>query len=172
MISSLYYDPPDKEDLPLIKYLKTDDAKCVGCMNCTADCSVKYFKEDNPALSCIAVQGLGKSAFHLVACDQECRKCAAECPTKAISVTSAGVVVINKGLCVGCLACVAVCPIEAMLWYPGGKTPFKCIACGSCVKKCPKEALSIVEKEESPESRWPFEVEAAVNRSGTRGAAK
>jgi len=156
----------------VIKYLKMDDAKCVGCMNCTSACSIKYFKEDNPALSCIEVQGKGKNAFHLVSCDQECRRCVAECPTKAISVAPTGIVVINKNLCVGCLACVAVCPIEAMKWYPGGKNPFKCIACGACVKTCPKDALSIEEKEDSPASRFPFEVEARVSRKAAEGGVK
>ncbi len=150
----------------MIKYLHTDDSKCVGCMTCTAVCSQMYFKEDNPAKSCIQVFGMGKGAFHLVACDQECRKCVMECPTQAITVSKTGVVMINKSLCVGCLACVAVCPIEAMRYYPGYKNPFKCIACGACAKKCPKEALSVREKEESPAARRPFEVAAAVSQGG------
>jgi ferredoxin len=71
---------------------------------------------------------------------------------------------INKSLCVGCLACVAVCPIEAMRFFPGESTPFKCIACGACVKTCPKEALEIAEKEDSPASRFPFEVAEAARK--------
>ncbi|TFG83441.1 MAG: 4Fe-4S dicluster domain-containing protein [Spirochaetales bacterium] len=147
-----------------MKYLKLHDDKCVGCMNCVATCSRMYFKEENPAKSRIQVLGLGAGKFHLVACDQECRKCVAECPTQAITVNSQGVVMINKGLCVGCLACVAVCPIEAMRFFPGDSTPFKCIACGSCVKTCPKEALEIAEKEDSPASRFPFEVAEAARK--------
>ena len=162
----------------MIKYLKTDDSKCVGCMTCAAVCSTMYFKEDNPAKSSIqvnpvsaplAVAGQSASAmpgaaFHLVACDQECRKCVAECPTQAISVAKTGVVLIDKRLCVGCLACVAVCPIGAMRFYPGGKHPFKCIACGACARKCPKAALAVAEKEESPASRKWAEAAAAVNQ--------
>lgn len=148
----------------MIKYLKLHDDKCVGCLNCTATCSRMYFKEDNPARSRIQVLGLGGGKFHLAACDQECRKCVAECPTQAITVNSQGVVMINKGLCVGCLACVAVCPIEAMRFFPGESTPFKCIACGACVKTCPKEALEIAEKEDSPASRFPFEVAEAARK--------
>lgn len=131
----------------MTKYLKTDDSKCVGCMTCTSVCSRLYHKEENPAKSCIEVQGLGSGRFHLVACDQECGACLRECPVKAISIRPNGVLVVDKNLCVGCLACVAVCPIEAMRWYPGTSTPFKCVACGACVRSCPKDALSIAEKE-------------------------
>jgi len=112
-----------------------------------------YFKEDNPAKSRIQVNGIGKNAFHLIACDQECRKCVQECPTQALTVSKTGVVTLNRSLCVGCLACVAVCPIEAMRYFPGDKNPFKCIACGTCVKACPKEAIEIAEKDESDASR-------------------
>jgi Fe-S-cluster-containing dehydrogenase component len=140
--------PLGQEVRAVIKYLKTNDGKCVGCMSCAAACSKLYFKAENPARSSIQVNGLGKNAFHLIACDQECRKCVAECPTQAISVSKSGVVMIDKKLCVGCLACVAVCPIEAMRWFPGDKNPFKCVACGACVKACPKQAIEIATKEE------------------------
>jgi Fe-S-cluster-containing dehydrogenase component len=154
---------PEKEDpLPVIKYLKTHDEKCVGCMSCSSACSQMYFKEDNPAKSRIQVNGIGKGAFHLIACDQECRKCVQECPTQALAVSKTGVVAFNKTLCVGCLACVAVCPIEAMRYFPGDKNPFKCIACGTCVKTCPKEAIEIAEKDESYASRAWAEAIAAV----------
>jgi len=149
----------------VIKYLKLDDSKCVGCMDCTAACSRAYAKEDNPAKARIQVLELGGGRFHLVACDQECRKCVAECPVQAITVNKQGVVMIDKKLCVGCLACVAVCPIGAMRFYPGESATFKCVACGICVKACPKDALSIAEKEDSPASRFPFEAAAAVAKS-------
>ena len=177
----------------MIKYLKTDDAACVGCMTCTAVCSTRYFKDDNPAKSCIQVnplpaaaassaastesakastgQGARSAGFHLVVCDQECRKCVAECPTQALTVAKTGVVVMNKSLCVGCLACVAVCPIEAMRFYPGLKHPFKCVACGACAAKCPKAALSIAENEETPASREWAEPLAALTAATTGRAA-
>jgi carbon-monoxide dehydrogenase iron sulfur subunit len=148
----------------VIKYLKTDDEKCVGCMSCTSACSRMYFKEDNPAKSRIQVNPLGAGNFHLIACDQECRRCVMECPTQALSVSKSGVVQLDKSLCVGCLACVAVCPIEAMRFFPGDRQPFKCIACGACAKKCPKEALVLAEKEESPASRAWAEAIALVRQ--------
>jgi anaerobic carbon-monoxide dehydrogenase iron sulfur subunit len=134
----------------VIKYLATKDEKCVGCMTCASVCSRLYFKEDNPAKSRIQVNDLSRGAFHLVACDQECMACVRECPTKAISRGSAGAITIDQKKCIGCLACVAACPIGAMRWFPGLKTPFKCIACGACAKECPKQALEIIKKEEKP----------------------
>ena len=83
----------------MIKYLKTHDEKCVGCMGCSSACSQMYFKEDNPAKSRIQVNGIGKGAFHLIACNQECRKCVQECPTQALAVSKTGVVAFNKALC-------------------------------------------------------------------------
>jgi len=149
----------------VIKYLRLDDARCVGCMECVAACSRTFTKEENPAKSRIQVQELGAGRFHLVACDQECRRCVGECPVQAITVNKQGVVMVNRKLCVGCLACVAVCPIGAMRFYPAESVPYNCVACGACVKACPKEALSIAEKDDSPASRLPFEAAAAVARS-------
>ncbi|MBP7262960.1 MAG: 4Fe-4S binding protein [Spirochaetia bacterium] len=145
-----------------MKYLKLHEDRCVGCGNCVATCSRTYFKKEDPAHARIQVFPAGSGKFHLVACDQECRKCVAECPVQAITVTAQGVVMINKNLCVGCLACVAVCPTGAMRYYPGEPVPFKCIACGECVKTCPANALEIAEKEDSPMSRLPFEAAAAA----------
>jgi Fe-S-cluster-containing hydrogenase component 2 len=131
----------------VIKYLAAKDEKCVGCLTCTAVCSKLYFKEDNPAKSSIQVYEVSNGAYHLVVCDQECAACVRECPTKAIARAKSGAIVIDRKKCVGCLACVAICPIGAMRWYPGYSVPFKCIACGACARACPKAALEIVTKE-------------------------
>jgi NAD-dependent dihydropyrimidine dehydrogenase PreA subunit len=52
---------------------------------------------------------------------------------------------INKKNCVGCGACVAVCPMKVMVQKAESPVS-KCIACGICVKACPMEILEIVEK--------------------------
>ncbi|MCX7026794.1 MAG: 4Fe-4S binding protein [Spirochaetes bacterium] len=131
----------------MIKYLATHDEKCVGCLACVSVCSKLYFKEENPSKSRIVVEDGLKGTFHLVACDQECEACLRECPTRAITRSKAGIIVIDPKKCVGCLACVASCPIGAMRWYPGAAVPFKCLSCGACARTCPKEALEVVSKE-------------------------
>ncbi len=131
----------------MIKYLAVNDEKCVGCMTCTAVCSTLYFKDNNPAKSRIQVQEKGSGGYHLVVCDQECMACVRECPSKAIKSAKSGALIIDEKKCVGCLACVAVCPIGAMRWYPGHPVSFKCVACGACAKACPKQALEIRTKE-------------------------
>ena len=130
-----------------MKYLKSDSEKCIGCGTCMNVCSRLYFKEENPERSAIRVF-TQEGSQKIVVCNQKCRLCVQECPVQALTVAKTGVVVLNKNLCVGCLACVAVCPIGAMQYFPGEKSPFKCVACGACAKECPADALEIVAQEE------------------------
>ncbi|MBN2431268.1 MAG: 4Fe-4S binding protein [Acidobacteria bacterium] len=130
-----------------MKYLKTHDEKCIGCNRCMSVCSMTFFKEDNFAKSAIQVRPKEEGGYQLIVCNQSYRNCVAECPTQAISINKLGVVLINKKLCINCLSCVAACPINAMMHFPGGLYPFKCVACGACVKECPTQALEIVQEE-------------------------
>jgi Fe-S-cluster-containing hydrogenase component 2 len=52
--------------------------------------------------------------------------------------------VVDKDVCVGCEACVSVCPVEAISMIDGKAEvdPEKCIECGSCVPVCPVEAIT------------------------------
>jgi anaerobic carbon-monoxide dehydrogenase iron sulfur subunit len=132
--------------MPSLKRLAGDDAKCTGCGQCMTACSTLFFKEDDPSRSCISIHDVGEG-HHIVVCDQRCRLCVAECSVQALSVNSKGVVLLDRKLCIGCLACVAACPIGAMRYVPGLKNPFKCIACGACAKECPTGAIAVVTEE-------------------------
>jgi anaerobic carbon-monoxide dehydrogenase iron sulfur subunit len=129
--------------MPSRKRLVGDDSLCTGCGTCMATCSKLFFKTEDPERSSIRISDSSDGGHHITVCDQECRLCVAECPVKALGVSAQGVVLLDRKLCIGCLACVAVCPIGAMRYYPGSPSPFKCVACGACAKKCPTGAIQI-----------------------------
>lgn len=52
--------------------------------------------------------------------------------------------VIDKDVCVGCEACVGVCPTVAISMDDGkaGVDENTCVECGACVSTCPVSAIS------------------------------
>ncbi len=53
--------------------------------------------------------------------------------------------VVDKKVCVGCGACAATCPVEAITIKNGVAVvdPSKCISCGACVATCPVGAIKL-----------------------------
>lgn len=128
----------------ILKWLKVDPDKCVGCGTCMETCSTTWFKENNPALSRIQVTKKDEDNYDLNACNQ-CGTCIDMCPVGALARDGNGIVRMDEKKCVGCLMCVGFCPTKSFFYHAAKRSePFKCIACGLCVKKCPVEALTIV----------------------------
>ena len=120
------------------------DSQCMACLECVRACSVAFYKEFDPAYSCIQIVAKGTGAKPNV-CIQ-CGKCMKTCEHDAITQNpKTGVYMINKKNCVGCGKCVEVCPTKVMVHKPENPVS-KCIACGICVKACPMGVLEIVEK--------------------------
>jgi len=126
------------------KYLKTFPDKCIACHTCESTCSNLYFKEGNPDKSCIRITS-AEPVNDMNVCNQ-CETCVKVCPTKALTITQQGVVMVNKSLCISCYMCIAACPSNSMMRHEGGLYPFKCIACGACVKSCPQNAIKVVQE--------------------------
>ena len=119
------------------------DSQCMACLECVRACSVAFYKEFDPAYSCIQIVAKGTGAKPNV-CIQ-CGKCMKTCEHDAITQNpKTGVYMINKKNCVGCGKCVEVCPTKVMVHKPENPVS-KCIACGICVKACPMEVLEIRE---------------------------
>ena len=126
-----------------MKVLAYDADRCTGCHACEDACSEKWFKEPDRLKSAIQIVSAG-DGYQAIVCTQ-CGDCIDVCPTKAISRTRSGVVVIQKMTCVGCLSCVGFCDIWAMRTHPDHVEPFKCVACGRCVEVCQYEdAITLV----------------------------
>jgi len=52
--------------------------------------------------------------------------------------------VVDKETCIGCEACVAVCPVNAISMHDGKATiNDSCVDCGACVDECPVTAISL-----------------------------
>ncbi|RLC35171.1 ferredoxin [Candidatus Shapirobacteria bacterium] len=54
---------------------------------------------------------------------------------------------VDKSICVGCGACVAVCPVNAITIGEDGKAHIdqdKCTHCGLCQQTCPLDAIKLV----------------------------
>jgi len=54
-------------------------------------------------------------------------------------------VTISHDICIGCGACVEVCPVNALRMENNKAVvdPDLCIDCGSCVPVCPVEAIEL-----------------------------
>jgi Fe-S-cluster-containing hydrogenase component 2 len=51
---------------------------------------------------------------------------------------------VEKDLCIGCEACISVCPVEALIMEDDGKAFCQedvCIDCGACIPVCPTQAI-------------------------------
>lgn len=121
--------------------------KCTGCGECMKACSKAFFKKEDPKLS--AIQIYKNNTINLSKKCTQCGECIPACPGNALSRNKAtGVVMLDKNLCVGCLACIGYCTEHNMFYHDDYNEPIKCVACGICVKACPNGALSIVESKE------------------------
>lgn len=126
------------------KLVVTDKKSCMACLACVEACSMAFYKEFDPAKSCIQIVE-GKDGNPKTNVCIQCGKCARTCPQGAIKQNAKGVYMIDKKLCVGCGKCVEACPFGVMVMPEGAANPSKCIACGICVKACPADVLEIVE---------------------------
>ena len=98
--------------------------------------SERLKNSDAPALDFISRRCL-RSRFQ----DSSCVRCISECPVRAIRADQGGVTIDSK-LCVGCLACTAACPAEALVGCDSrlAAAPAK-VAAGKAVSFCCEKAI-------------------------------
>ncbi len=127
-----------------VKIIKFHAERCKGHRECEKACSNIHFKTDEGG-DRSAIQIIKKgSQFEMVNCNQN-GLCMDVCPVQAIKRLPTGVVIIDKKTCIGCMTCVAFCPMDGMRRAEGMIVPHKCISCGACVRACPEGALEMIE---------------------------
>ena len=87
--------------------------------------------------------------------DKDC--CVTVCPTGAMYKAEDGTVIHDDDMCIGCKACMNICPYGVPKYDEVKKITRKCDACASlrakgenpaCVDACPSRALDFGEREE------------------------
>lgn len=131
---------------------------CINCRLCEVYCKTAHSKskdvltankfEEPAPVSRVTVYG-DKTASVAVNC-RHCDDpaCVKACITGAMTKDKkTGVVSVNEDKCIGCMTCLAVCPIGCI---KTGKAAVKCDLCQgedmpACVKNCPNRALVYLE---------------------------
>jgi Fe-S-cluster-containing dehydrogenase component len=146
-------------DLPFPRWVKLlDQSRCIGCHACTTACKSEnevpvgvtrtYVKSVD-----VGTFPLARRAFQVTRCNQcEDAPCVAACPTEAMYRRDDGIVDFDKRICIGCKACMAACPYDAIFINPEDHSAEKCNLCAhrldvglepACVTVCPVEAILV-----------------------------
>jgi Fe-S-cluster-containing dehydrogenase component len=135
-----------------------DNTRCIGCHACTVACK----SENQVPLAVTRTyvkyvdQGLfpnARRAFQVTRCNMcDDAPCVTACPTRAMYRRADGIVDFDKSICIGCKACIAACPYDAIFINPEDNSAEKCNFCThrldiglepACVVVCPTEAILV-----------------------------
>ena len=151
--------PAPGDSRSAIRWAKViDHTRCIGCHACSTACK----SENDVPLSVnrtyvkYADVGLfpnARRAFQVTRCNQ-CAEppCVEACPTAAMYRRDDGIVDFDKSVCIGCKACIAACPYDAIFINPEDHSAEKCNFCAqridiglepACVVVCPVEAILV-----------------------------
>jgi len=135
-----------------------DHTSCIGCHACTTACKSENEVPLGVTRTYVKYVETGsfpeaRRNYQVTRCNQ-CADapCTHACPTKAMHVRPDGIVDFDKSICIGCKACIAACPYDAIFINPDDHSAEKCNFCAhrldvglepACVVVCPTEAILI-----------------------------
>jgi Fe-S-cluster-containing dehydrogenase component/formate-dependent nitrite reductase membrane component NrfD len=147
---------PQAADPRWIKVL--DQSRCIGCHACTTACKSENSVPLGVTRTYVKSVEVGhfpqvRRNFQVTRCNQcSDAPCVAACPTKAMYRRHDGIVDFDKSICIGCKACMAACPYDAIFINPEDHSAEKCNFCAhrleiglepACVTVCPTEAILV-----------------------------
>lgn len=147
----------------MARYVMTIDQKlCVTCNACVIACKNENEVPNGAARCWTAQVQRGKYPnLSLETRSERCNHCThapcvTACPTRASHYADGGIVLVEKGKCVGCKACILACPYEVRYMHPEGHVE-KCTFCihrarkgktTACAQVCPTGAISFGDLED------------------------
>ena len=164
-----------------------DLKKCVGCQACTAACNSEWEVPTGYARTHVRTTGVVGtfpnllSTFYVAQCNHcDHPACIAPCPTGATYQAANGIVMVDRGLCIGCGYCVEACPYEARYINPVIKKVDKCDFCSArlergqspaCVETCTGHAKFFGDLEDSRSDVFKMVYEQGARRLETSEVA-
>lgn len=143
-----------------------DNTRCIGCHACSTACKSENEVPVGVDRTRVKYVEAGvfpnvRRHFQVTRCNQ-CEKppCVYICPVTAMYQRPDGLVEFDQDVCIGCRACMAACPYDAIYIDPTTHSAAKCHFCAhrteiglqpACVVVCPEEAI-IVGDLDDPES--------------------
>jgi Fe-S-cluster-containing dehydrogenase component/formate-dependent nitrite reductase membrane component NrfD len=157
-----------RESLPLVspssegatpRWAKViDQSRCIGCHACTTACKSENEVPLSVSRTYVKSVDVGifpeaRRNFQVTRCNQ-CvdAPCVTACPTSAMFKREDGIVDFDKQACIGCKACIAACPYDAIFINPEDHSAEKCNFCAhridmglepACAVVCPVEAIIV-----------------------------
>ncbi len=135
-----------------------DHESCIGCHACSTACKSENEVPLGVHRTYVKYVDVGlfpqvRRSFQVTRCNQ-CADapCTHACPTTAMYARPDGIVDFDKDVCIGCKACIAACPYDAIFINPEDHTAEKCNFCAhridvglepACVVVCPTEAIAV-----------------------------
>jgi carbon-monoxide dehydrogenase iron sulfur subunit len=149
------------------KIILVNSKTCMSCHSCEIACAVAH-SESKRLVEAVYEQQINFPRIILERSGDEvlpihCRHCeeapcVTVCPSGAVSRPAVGSpVLLDQSLCIGCHACIIVCPFGVIKQGKDGKSLIKCDLCfgrleegrePACVEACPTSTIRFVSIEE------------------------
>ena len=141
-----------------------DHTRCIGCHACTTACKSENVVPISVTRTYVKHVDVGvfpqaRRAHQVTRCNQCAHApCVTACPTAAMFKRSDGIVDFDKSICIGCKACMAACPYDAIFINPEDHSAEKCNFCAhridvglepACVIVCPTQAILVGDMNDS-----------------------
>ena len=138
---------------PTRERLVIDIGRCTGCHRCLIACAMQHHGHTDPRLARLQVLQFQEPALNVpvicMACDDA--PCIKVCPVNARVRQGNQSVVTDEERCIGCGACIYICPVGSPTRNPATRQTMTCDMCQGtvsepwCVVACRNEgALTLV----------------------------